>query len=201
MANDFDITRAAASVYAESLLELAEEAGQADSVGEELADLRRLWDADAAFARLMASAAIDDDARAMSIRKVFGEGHVSALVFKFLMVLNHKRRSMILPAVCDAYKHLLDANRGRGEVFVSSAVPLEDAHRASLKAQVQRLTGLELTLVEQVDPNLLGGLRIQVSDRVYDASVRRRLGNLRSELLSAVEKHLLGGTSRFVTEG
>ncbi len=201
MATDFDITRAAAAVYAESLLELAEEAGQADSVGEELADLRHLWDRDAAFARLLSSAAIDDDARAMSIRKVFGEGRVSALVFKFLMVLNHKRRSMILPAVCDAYKHRLDAKRGRGEVFVSSAVPLEDAHRAGLKVQVRRLTGLEPMLVEQVDPDLLGGLRVQVSDRVYDASVRRRLGDLRSELLSAVEKHLLGGMSRFVTEG
>lgn len=201
MATDFDMTQAAASVYAESLLELANEAGQADSVGEELADLATIWRDDRGFASLMSSAAIDDDARAMSIRKIFGSGRVSELVFKFLMVLNRKRRSMILPAVCEAYRRLMDRQRGRGDVIVASAVPLQDSERARLAAEVKRLTGLEAVLVERIEPELLGGVRIQVADRIYDASVRRRLNDLRGNLMRSIEKHLLGGDNRFVTEG
>lgn len=201
MATDFDITKAAASVYAESLLELANEAGQADAIGEELAELRGLWDRDAAFAGLMSSAAIDDDARALSIRKIFGAGRVSELVYKFLMVLNGKRRAMMLPVVCDAYRQLLDKQHGRSEVFVSSAVALDDGQRDGIRQQIKRLNSIDAVLVERVEPDLLGGLYIQVGDYIYDSSIRRRLRDMRTELLVSLEKHLHGARARFVTEG
>ncbi len=201
MATEFDMTQAAASVYAESLLQLATEAGQVDSVGEELADLGKLWREDPGFAGLMSSAAIDDDARAMSIRKIFGAGRVSDLVFRFLMVLNKKRRSMILPAICASYRRLMDRQRGRSEVLVRSAVPLEDDQRDKLKSEIKRLTGLDAVLVEQVEPELLGGLTVQVADRIYDTSIRRRLRDMQGALASAIERHLLSGDNKFVTEG
>ncbi len=201
MATEFDITCAAASVYAESLLQLANEAGQADSVAEELADLRALWDRDASFAALMSSAAIEDDARTLSIRKIFGSGRVSELVYKFLMVLNGKRRAMILPAVCDAFRQMIDKQRGRGEVFVTSAVELNDEQRAGIREQIKRLIGLDVVLVERIESDLLGGLRVEVGDHIYDSSVRQRLHAMRAGLLVSLEKHLLGSEAKFVTEG
>ncbi len=201
MASDFDLSRAAASVYAESLLQLASEAGQADSIAEELSTLKRLWQAEPAFALMMSSVAIDDDARRESIRRVFGSGNISPMVLNLMLVMNDKRRSMILPSVCDAYRHKLDEQRGRDEVFVTTAVPLDDAQREKIRDEVKRLHDTEAILVETVEPSLLGGMMIHVGDRLYDITIRRRLRDMRAGLLASAERNLREAASRFVLEG
>ncbi|MBN2562191.1 MAG: ATP synthase F1 subunit delta [Phycisphaerae bacterium] len=200
MATDFDISHAAGAIYAESLLQLANEANEAEEIGEELRELKALWNRDVQFATMMSSAAIDVGARRASIRKAFGSGRVSRLVLNLLLVMNDKRRSMILPAVCDAYRRKLDRQLGREEVRVTTAVPLDDKQRIKLRAEIKRLTGNESDLVERVDPDVVAGMTVQVADRLYDMSASRRLRDLRAALLASVEKHLLGGVSRFVTE-
>jgi len=200
MSTDLDISLGAASVYAGSLLELANESGQADAVGAELADLRALWERDAALVGLMSSAAIDMDARRASLKKIFS-GRVSQLVFNLLMVLNDKRRAMILPWVCDAFRLKFNEQRGRREAVVTTAVAMDDAQRATVREQVKRLSGWDAILVERVDAGVLGGLVIQVGDHVYDATVRRRIRDYEHGLHLAVRKFLQSGVSRFMTEG
>ncbi|MBK8270828.1 MAG: ATP synthase F1 subunit delta [Planctomycetes bacterium] len=201
MANELDTFVAAARIYAESLLALALEAGQADEIGRELADLRELWHREPAFASLMKSAAIDDDSRREAIRKAFGNGRVSQLVLNLMLVLNQKRRAMILPWVCDAYRKKLDEKHGRDDVHVTTATPLGEAQRETIRAQVKRLTGSDAILIEKVDPDVLGGVRIQVGDRLFDMTIRSRLRDMRAYLLASSDRHLRAGTSRFVMEG
>jgi len=202
MATDLDISQAASTVYAESLLSLVEEQGQAEAVADELLQLKALWDQDQQFVDLMSSSAIDEDDRRESIRKIFGNGRVSKLVFNLLMVLNDKHRAYLLSAVCDAFARKLNELRGRKEAYVTSAFPLDDPQRARLQAEIRRLAGVEPILVERVDPDVLGGLMVQVGDHLFDASAGRRLRDYRDELRRAVQKHLMGGgASRFITEG
>jgi len=199
MATDFDISQAAARVYAESLLELANEQGQADAVGQEMAALHQLWDKEPAVAQLMSSAAIDEEARATSIKRIFG-GKVSPLVFNLLMVLNRKRRAMILRDVCIAYRHMLDRLRNRDEVFVTTAVPLEDGQRNLLKEMLRKRLKFEPILIERVNADLLGGIFVQAADRVLDTSVSRRLKDMQSALLATADRNLRAATARFVRE-
>ena len=201
MPSQFDITQTAAAIYAESLIQLASEAGQAKEIGQELRDLKRMWRDDPDFAAMMSSVAIDLAARGKTIRNAFGNGRVSKLTLNLLLVLNDKRRSMILPNVCDAYRRKLDRQLGHEEVHVASAKPLEDEQRAGLRDEIRRITGREPDFVERIDPDLLGGITVQVADQVYDMSVLRRLHDLRIALGQATEKHLLTDISRFVTEG
>lgn len=188
-------------MYAESLLQLAEEAGKAEEIGDELWQLRELWGRDAEFAAMMSSAAIEVSARRESLRRAFGGGRVQPLVLNMLLVLNDKRRSMILPRVCEAYRTKLDRRLGREEVHVTTAAPLSEDHRSALKAQIRRLTGHDADLFEAVDARMLGGMSVQVGDRLYDLSVRRGLRDLQAALLTAGEKRVLGDVSRYVTEG
>ncbi len=198
MATDFDISQAAASVYAESLIQLANEAGQAEEIGAELREIEALWNRDSSFSSMMSSAAIDLHARRASLRRIIGSKRVNRLVMNLLLVMNDKRRSMILPAVCAAYRRKLDRQLGIEEVHVTTAVALSDGQRTRLRDQIKRLTGHESDLFEEVDPDVLGGMTVQVADRLYDLSVRRRLRDMRGALLAAVERHLLGGVSRFL---
>jgi ATP synthase F1 delta subunit len=201
MATDNDISQAAASIYAESLMQLADEAGKADEIGAELTELRQLWNSSPEFAAMMSSAAIDDDARRESIKKAFGNGRVSPMVLNLMLVLNDRWRSMIFAWVCDAYQQKLNERRGRETANVTSAVALNDAQRDKVKAEVKRLTGLDAILNEKVDPSLIGGLRIQIRDRLYDMTVQRRLRKMRSALHDAGERLMRDQAARFVTEG
>ena len=201
MATAFDITRAAAAVYAESLLQLAEETGKAEEIGAELRQLRGMWDHDPAFVTMMSTAAIEMGDRRKILRTAFGAGRVSPLVLNLLLVLNDKHRSMILPSVCEAYRAKLDRRLEREEVFVATAQALSDQQRKTLQAQIKRLTGHEADLLESVDPEVLGGIKVRVGDRLYDLTVRQRLHGIQSSLLASGEKHLSQDISRFVTEG
>lgn len=200
MASEFDISQAAASIYADSLLQLAVEAKLAEPIGQELADLATIWKKEPAFAAMMRSAAIDDGARGQSLRKIFA-GKLSPLTLNLLLVLNDRHRAMILPAVCDAYRRKLAERMNQQSVYVTTAVPLDDAQRKQLGTEVRRLSGKDAVLFEKVNPDLLGGMTVQIADRLYDTSIRRSLRKLRTELLASVERNLLQGSARFVTEG
>ena len=200
MATDHNMSQAAA-VYAESLLLAADDAGKTAEIAGQLAELRRLWDDTPDFAAMMNSAAIDDDARRESIRRAFGENRVDPLVLNMMHVLNDRWRAGILPGVCDAYHAKINEREGRETAHVASVVPLNDEQREKLKAEVKRLTGFDAILDESVDPALIGGLRVQVRDRLFDMSLRRRLRQLRTALHATSDQIIRGDTARFVTEG
>ncbi len=200
MASDYDNSQGAAAVYAESMLQLAEERNIADDIGAELADIAQLWKDSPEFAGMMRSAAIDDDARRESIKKIF-TGKVNELVLNLMLVLNDKHRAASLPYVCDAYRKKLDEKHGREDVFVTSAVELNDAQRDKIRAEVKRITGFEASLRESIDASLIGGMRILIRDRLMDFTVKRRLGRMKNELLRSGDSNLRNQSARFVTEG
>jgi F-type H+-transporting ATPase subunit delta len=199
MATTFETTQTVARVYAEALLALATERGQLDEVEGQLRDLMQMWQQDSAFAALMCSAAIDTDARRGSLGRIF-KNRVNELVLNALLVLNDKGRSMLLPAVCEAFARLCDAQRGRQQAFVTSAVALSDDERRRVADEARRLSGREPLLVETVDAGLLGGLILRVGDRVVDGSLRLRLRHMRQNLRRTMDTHLHDTGERFVRD-
>ncbi len=189
MSLDFDSLTAAAKVYAEAVLELAAKGGQEAAVAEELASLRDLVAHDAGFAAFLSAPAIDRDARRDSLRKIFG-GKLSETTLNLLLVLNDKHRLSILPQVCDTFRQMLEARRGQERMYVSTAVPLSETQRNTLIGLLQKLTTRQPILVETVDASVLGGLRVQVGDKVFDNTLYSRLRRLRSELMATVDSHL-----------
>lgn len=81
-------------------------------------------------------------------------------------------------AVLAALQRLVKLDAGRRRVLVHSAVELDDATRARIIAGLTRQYGADLVAEYQVDPSLIGGLRIRVGDDVLDGSVRGRLERL-----------------------
>jgi F-type H+-transporting ATPase subunit b len=65
---------------------------------------------------------------------------------------------------------------------VSSALPLTDAEQNTIRAEVGRKAGAGVAVSFQVDPELLGGLKIRVGDRLIDGSVAGQIDNLRKSM-------------------
>lgn len=88
----------------------------------------------------------------------------------------------LLPKVEREYLHLVDELKGREQVEVSSAVPLEDSQRDSISRFLTGLINKEIVLDSRVDPSILGGLVIRIGDRLIDGSTRTRLDELGKRL-------------------
>jgi F-type H+-transporting ATPase subunit delta len=80
-----------------------------------------------------------------------------------------------------------DAARARGwrVARVQSADVVDDAHRQGLSEALGRLTGAPVELQVTIDPQLLGGVVVQVGDLLVDGSTRHRLNELKEHLLVA----------------
>jgi F-type H+-transporting ATPase subunit delta len=79
------------------------------------------------------------------------------------------------------FEKLYNDARGQAVAQVTSALPLDDAARASISRQLEQMTGKRIVLQEQVDRALLGGVTARVGDTLIDGSVRRRLELLRRQ--------------------
>jgi len=170
-----------ARVYAEALLGVAARDGQEEAVGAELDTLvRDILGKHPQVASFFDSPVISRRSRAPILRAAMAGS--SPLVQNFLGVLNQNNRLDLLRHVAAAYRGLLDRKEGRTRVKVRSAVALSDnqqeALRQTLTASLQKEPILDLV----IDPDLLGGVVVQIGDKVYDSSVRARLAALRTQL-------------------
>lgn len=193
MASHDDKTLAAARPYAEALVGLAEEAGTAAEVREELTAIERLAADSADFRDFLVNPAIDTDERTQSLERMF-RGRASDVVVDALQVMNRKGRIALAPAVAAVYRQLHDRFEKRVEVRVTSAVPLGDEQRRHLAEAIERSTGLTPTLDERVDPAIVGGLVVALGDVKVDASIATRLKNLSEALRERASRQLRSGS-------
>lgn len=169
--------KAIARVYADAILGLAEERSAADALLGEVVELQGLLDQDASLRSILTGAQVDAKQRAGTIEKAL-RGRASDLLVDALQVINAKGRMELLAAILEAYRSVHDAARKVAEVQVTTAVPLADDLRASLKAAAEQYTGGAVKLVESVDASLLGGLIVRVGDVKLDTSLSRHLRRL-----------------------
>jgi F-type H+-transporting ATPase subunit delta len=173
-----------ARVYAEALLAAARKESEVrvDEVGAELAGFARGATASPAVATFLANPTVAKKAKAAALADALRAGG-SDLFRGLIGVLVHNNRLGLLPGIAAAYRQLLDKRAGRVGVTVTAAVALSAAERDALVATLRGTLRREPVVSVRVDPELLGGMVVQVGDSVIDTSVRTRLQALRTALL------------------
>lgn len=171
-----------ARVYAEALLGVAARDGREDATADELdAFVKDVLGADPALAAFFVSPAVTRRTREPALAAALKD-NASPLLGNFLRVLNQNNRLDLVASVAAAYRDLLDQRAGRVRVTVRSAVPLSDDQQGELRRTLADSLGKDPTLDLHTDPDLLGGMVVQVGDKVYDSSVRSRLAAFRTQL-------------------
>lgn len=192
MASIDEREREVGRLYAEAILHVAEEGGQAEALLEELNGLIEYLDRNPEFERFLASPLIEEGPHAQVIEDAF-RGKASDLLVDSLLVINRKGRLSALRAIAVAYRAALRDLRGWMDVHVRTAVPLTEPLRARLNQVLAASTSRRPTLIEKVDPALIGGLVIEVEGRKVDASVASRLHDLSEALLARASREIHSG--------
>ena len=115
-----------------------------------------------------------------------GLGDQPKLVQNLARLLVRKGRTFLAPDIARAFRELVDAQKGVEHAVAHTAVPLTPAETATLQLTLRERTGKDVVLETAVDPSLLGGVVVQIGDKLIDASTRARLQALRESLVGAV---------------
>ena len=189
-----------AHVYAESLLAEAEKYNVVEEIRQELEDLLNQVSApNAPIRNFFLGGLVGRDRRAVSIKKAF-EGKVSPLFLNFLLVVNDHERLELLRPILNIYSVMVEERSNRVRVLVRSAVPLQDDQRERLIGQLRQMTRKEPVLTARIEPDLLGGLVVQVGDWRYDASVQHQLDLIRNQLIESSSHEIQAGRDRFSSD-
>ncbi|MCL2830891.1 MAG: F0F1 ATP synthase subunit delta [Betaproteobacteria bacterium] len=100
----------------------------------------------------------------------------------FIQALVDNERLAVLPQIRDLYIALKSAEEGVKEAVIESAYPLDGAQLNNLTQQLEAHFGTRLQPRVVVQPELIGGVKVMVGDRMLDASVRGKLETVASAL-------------------
>ena len=170
--------------YAKALLASARERGVMNEVERDLVDLREVWERNPGLARFLENPEVGLEEKRQFLNRVFPPP-LLALVRRFVDFLLEKKRIESFVEVVSEFSRLVEEERGRLEAQVSTRVPLTDEQRVRLAQSLSRLVGKDVRLAENIDPGVIGGLRVSMQDRVVDRTIRFQLVQLRESLLAA----------------
>jgi F-type H+-transporting ATPase subunit delta len=168
--------------YATALFDLARDAGQLDAVAKDLNDLTAMLAGSSDLVRLVRSPVFSREEQAKAIAAVAEKAGLSELVRRFLGVVASNRRLFALGDTIAAFRTLLSHHRGETIADVVSAVPLNDAQLAQIKASLSSTAAGNVVINAKVDPSLIGGLIVKFGSRMIDASVQTKLNNLKTAM-------------------
>ena len=167
--------------YAETLIALADKAGDREGWGKLIQDIANAIESDIKLRRFLESPRISGQEKTAVLEKAFGDS-VPALFLRFLQILVTKRRQMLVPAIAIEYHDILDAAQDRVHANVTVAQQPGDGEEAKIAEQLGRVLGKRVVTHLSVNPAILGGVIVKIGDTVMDGSVRRRLHRLRWQI-------------------
>ncbi len=100
----------------------------------------------------------------------------------FVRTVIENDRLAALPEIAAQFRALKNAQGGTSDAVVGSAFPIDAAALADLQATLEKRFGRKLNLAVEVQPELIGGIRVVVGDEVLDTSVRARLEQMKVAL-------------------
>jgi F-type H+-transporting ATPase subunit delta len=170
--------------YASAVFSLASESNAADRVGNELSAMARAIDGDPTIHGFFVSPVVQRSDKEKALLAAFS-GKVGDIALHTLLLLVRKRRETLLDALVAEYRKLELAARGAEPLLVTTAHELSPAELRSLVDRLQRVYGKTFETSVKHDPNLIGGIRIAMGDRVIDGSVSGRLEELTRSLFAS----------------
>ena len=169
-----------ASRYAKSLLALALEQGEMENAYNDMKLVSETCDSSKDLSLLLQSPIIKPDKKTEILREIFA-GRLGKLSLSFIDIIIKKRRENYLEAIAREFQYQYKSHKNILTAIVTSDVGLDDNIRSEIMKIVKDSANAEVELVEKADKDLIGGLILRIGDKQIDASIQRKLINLRRD--------------------
>jgi F-type H+-transporting ATPase subunit delta len=168
-------------MYARALFEAAERAGRIDAVERDLGAFAGAIESSPELAAFLSNPQIEPAAKS-DVLEQLSEG-ADDLVRNALRLTADKGRAGEIATIRDEFQQLVDRARGRIAVELTTAYALTDEEAGAIVRQIEDASGRSVEATRRVDPDLVGGLILEIGTLRVDASVRGRIARLREGLV------------------
>lgn len=179
------ITGEAPTRYAKALIELADDAKALVRVEKDLKSISAAFKESDDLRSFAGSPAIATEDKVAAMTAIAKSAKASVLTQQFIGTVTENRRAGDLPMIIAAFNEMVALRRGSQIAKVTSATKLTAAQVTQLKAKLKAETGKTVDIDVQIDPDLLGGFVVKLGSRLYDASLKTKLEDLRLALKTA----------------
>ncbi len=169
----------AAIRYAKAILEMAQEAGNATAVNDDMSQIASTMNSNKELRDFIGSPTIKAEVKEATLKEVFaGSQNITQGLFR---LLHENKRFGILEQVAVQYATQFDELNGREDAVVTTAFPITPEVEAQVLEKAKMLSDKKLVLQNIVDPAIIGGFILRVGDKQFNASVANSLTTLKRE--------------------
>lgn len=166
--------------YATAIFAQALETKKQDVIAQQFTTLADAIAGNAELSKALSNPLVSREQK-LSVLTGLAKG-ADALTLKSLGLVAEGGRADIIPAISALLNEALAKHKDELSAIVTSARPLNDATKKQLKASLAKATGKETQVAFQENPELLGGLVVELGSLRLDASLSGALHQMRAEL-------------------
>lgn len=184
MADDFRTTEVGER-YAQALFDLALETGKLDAVRADLKSLKAAWLESADLRRLVTSPVMSTEDQGKGLVAIAAKAQFETTTRNFLGLLAQNGRARDLAAVITGFEALYAKHAGVVAAEVVSTQALTPAQLQTITSALTTALGKNPEITTRIDPSILGGLKVKVGSKLFDASLKTKLDQMKFALKRA----------------
>jgi F-type H+-transporting ATPase subunit delta len=182
LAAENSISSGFAGRYATALFELAKEAGVIDSVVADLSAFDTLVGSHEDMQRFVRSPVFSAEEQVAALRPILEKIGIQGLAQKFLLMVATQRRLFAVRAMVRAFRQLVDQDRGVVRATVTLAETPSSSALEAIKTALKDVAGAGAAIDLEVDPEIIGGIIVQIGSKMVDSSLRTKLNGIRTAM-------------------
>ncbi|MCJ1325876.1 ATP synthase F0 subcomplex subunit OSCP atp5 [Thelotrema lepadinum] len=178
--------------YASALYTAAVKTSALESTSRALTSLSEVLKKDAKLPAILSAPSLTSEDKSQivqELQKHTGGADKGDTVKNFLQTLADNNRLGILGSVCEKFTDLMGAAKGELDMIVTSAARLDPKTLQRLETAVSKSEysqGKKLKVVPKVNPDIVGGLVVEIGDRTIDLSVSSKVSKMNKLLTDAL---------------
>ena len=170
-----------ASRYGLALYSIAVERNEVYPLQLEAKELKKVLLENPDFITLLSNSFITHEEREKIVDKSLAAFDKDIVSLIKLLIRNNRTRYII--DVLNAFNSQCNNARNVEEGLVYSVNPLDEQSKKQLEKKISKLENVEVELVNRIDPNLIGGIKVVINGHIYDGSIKSKLEQMRIDLL------------------
>lgn len=169
--------------YAKALFELSAKEKSSEGVRDGMEELDRAIRTNPDLMNLCRNPIYRAEEKIKTLGALLARIRGAELLIRFVEYLVRKNRLVHLSEITRIFASLVDEAQGKQSVRVRAARPFSAQQEEGFRKKLERIFDRKVELTLEEDPSLIGGMVILAGSRVYDASLRGRLRELRLEMV------------------
>ena len=170
----------AGSRYAKSLIALSIEKNELDAIYSDMVLISETIEQSKGLDTLLKSPVVKTDKKQGVLTAIFGK-NTTELTKQFLVLISSRNREALIGDIASAFVGQYKVIKKIIVTELTSAVKLDAAQKEKILQLLNTQDGSSIEVIEKINPDIIGGFIVRVDDKQIDASISRKLNDLRQD--------------------